>query len=1110
MTTSVSAADNIALFSDTGESWYDENAPDHARPLTWQPDASVTKVVVGKPPAENDMAEIRVTIPGNLAEIYPHLTHLHLWQISDLETLPELPRGLKCLDVRGCGRLRSLANLPATLETLVIDSPSVELTALPGSDVARTSLTDLSLRQCSGLPGAELARLLAGSPQLRTLDLSGGSFRELSPSATNWSWPQTLVDIRLNECRRLRRLPQAWPRALRRLELRHATAIENIPALPELADFIDLAYTKSLKTLPDLPNSVIEATQRRRPRTLFLFESGVDLQRDLLGETDDTNVAERVIADLDASEAGRKSDCELKVILLGNGRCGKSSLARRWIHGEFRSDEVSTHGVRLWKKEIPFTPEDALLDDADGTVRLNIWDFAGQDLYHSTHRLFLQSGAIFIICHNDHPPGADATSDERERAAMVREGEDVHRELKYWLDQVGSLGKIPGLEIAPPVLVVRTKSDRDDDRGTAPGPGPRPDDVVFSSKTGAGLPEIEEWLEAQAKRLLGKQNARSLPAPAIAVKQALRPLIQQNEELYWKMDEFGEVFQSPCPTISLQEFEDLVRKHCTGEYHDKPHLLLERFHRSGFVYYNAKHLKQTVILDQRWATQGIYAFSSRQSRYQIRERLLQSNGQFTREELANLSWRDAGYDDQAMDLLLSFMLSCGMCFELLRHDESASGRVVYAAPGFFPSREMAVARYPELAGDHEAWAQYQLSRVTESEIRSLIASFGAEWSRSMRAWRWGCSIVSAATGAVCWIDWPRHSDSQDYLFALDVWFSGPQDPAFEDFVRERVQDHLSHPTYSEKDHFESEWKPVEREELARESLQPSQPHREDATEVKVTLSFAGSDDQHGRVGDIPSTLGRKLHPYLQQHHRGKVLCYDIPEGPSRLPEFMEHLGKGDLMLVFWSKKYFYSPFCMTEMLLIHQQEPVGHLPDKRVLLYVLGDQRLSPDGPIGDLHWIEHWTNEGRQHEAAIRNEAKDDYQKETWLRERYPCFRWYEFLKRTELRDLATALAQCRIGRDIPVPESDDQVEKTATEIFELVKELLEDTDTMRDLALQRLEQGRKEDAVTLLLHALAMSPDSNRDVLQTLSTHGNQAIPDDLRLAAIDRLSDQGDPPS
>ena len=76
---------------------------------------------------------------------------------------------------------------------------------------------------------------------------------------------------------------------------------------------------------------------------------------------------------------------EAKLILVGQGDVGKTCLAKRLIYDEFIEDKT-TEGIDIleWGITAP-TPEEE-------EIRLNVWDFGGQEIYHLTFR---RSPSIF-------------------------------------------------------------------------------------------------------------------------------------------------------------------------------------------------------------------------------------------------------------------------------------------------------------------------------------------------------------------------------------------------------------------------------------------------------------------------------------------------------------------------------------------------------------------------------------------------------------------------------------------------------------------------------------------------------------------------------------------
>ncbi|MHA2237684.1 MAG: Rab family GTPase [Candidatus Hodarchaeales archaeon] len=85
----------------------------------------------------------------------------------------------------------------------------------------------------------------------------------------------------------------------------------------------------------------------------------------------------------------------LKLLLLGDGAVGKSSLILRFIENKFKEEYSVTLGVDHLTKSITFIDE----DDIKRTVFLQVWDIAGQARHVSYSHLYLKgaSGAFYVF-----------------------------------------------------------------------------------------------------------------------------------------------------------------------------------------------------------------------------------------------------------------------------------------------------------------------------------------------------------------------------------------------------------------------------------------------------------------------------------------------------------------------------------------------------------------------------------------------------------------------------------------------------------------------------------------------------------------------------------------
>ena len=117
---------------------------------------------------------------------------------------------------------------------------------------------------------------------------------------------------------------------------------------------------------------------------------------------------------------------EGKVILVGRGEVGKTSLVNRLTKNEFNEGEDKTHGIQISQWEVRAGADD---------VRLNVWDFGGQEIMHATHQFFLTERSLYLLVLNGREGGED-------------------QDAEYWLKLIGSFGS------ESPVLVVLNKIDQ--------------------------------------------------------------------------------------------------------------------------------------------------------------------------------------------------------------------------------------------------------------------------------------------------------------------------------------------------------------------------------------------------------------------------------------------------------------------------------------------------------------------------------------------------------------------------------------------------------------------------------------------------------------------------
>jgi len=112
---------------------------------------------------------------------------------------------------------------------------------------------------------------------------------------------------------------------------------------------------------------------------------------------------------------------------------GKTSLVKRLLTGQFDEQEDKTPGIAILPWSLPVPTANG--DSSQANIRLNIWDFGGQEMMHATHQFFLTQRSLYLLVVN------------------TRQGE-VDGQLSYWLNLIRSFGG------DSPVLVLLNKIDQ--------------------------------------------------------------------------------------------------------------------------------------------------------------------------------------------------------------------------------------------------------------------------------------------------------------------------------------------------------------------------------------------------------------------------------------------------------------------------------------------------------------------------------------------------------------------------------------------------------------------------------------------------------------------------
>jgi GTPase SAR1 family protein len=477
-----------------------------------------------------------------------------------------------------------------------------KLTAIPAEIFDFVWLEKLNLRynQLSELPDS-INRL----QNLSELDLSDNSLSELPDSITRL---QNLSQLYLSS-NQLNELPDSIFR-LQNLSLLYLDSNQ----LRELPDSIfrlqnlsrlDLSYNQ----LSELPNSITIL-----PKLYYLNLDENPLVNPPL------EIAQQGIKAIrqyfrSKKEEGEDTLYEAKLIIIGEGGTGKTTLARKIIdpHAEMPKPEETTKGIDVLEWHF-------LMENGQD-FRVNIWDFGGQEIYHATHQFFLTKRSLYLL---------------------VVDSRKEHPHLDYWLNIVELFSENSPLLVVKNELSDRTvKMDEPQLKG-------RFANLKDSLPTNLGNPQGGSGLEAIKKAIIYHISqlphiGNSLPKTWVQVRETL----EEDERNYISLDQYFQL----CDRNGFKLKQESVT--------DGRLVLSQYFHDLGSILHfqedQTSPLYKTVILKPKWGTDAAYKVLDNN---QVKQNL----GKFTTTELKQI-WQDVEYQNMQAELL-ELMLKFKLCYPL--------------------------------------------------------------------------------------------------------------------------------------------------------------------------------------------------------------------------------------------------------------------------------------------------------------------------------------------------------------------------------------------------------------------------------------------------------------
>lgn len=383
---------------------------------------------------------------------------------------------------------------------------------------------------------------------------------------------------------------------------------------------------------------------------------------------------------------------EVKLLLVGQGRVGKTCLSNALIEDSYiLSDIASTEGININRWIIPKESIVKINPKIQRDFQINIWDFGGQEIYHSTHQFFLTKRSIYLL-----------VTESRK--------EDSHDDFFYWLNIIKLLGD------NSPVMLVLNKCDQ-------------PTKELPFKEFKESFNNLVDFHKISLKAgYKDKLEAFKLALTTIASNL---PHIGNPLPKVWVdiRNELEELKISGVNYISETEYLEICKKHYRKE--ESALFLSGYFHDLGVLlhFQDDIDLKDTIFLNHEWLTTGVYKILDD-------PKVIEQKGRFSIEDVKRI-WSTDDYRNKIRELIsLMKNRKFDLCFELPNNE--------YLVPRLLPVDEV----------DHE-WEsspentkfEFRYKFMPKGILTRLIVKLNSDIYDN-KYWRYGVILESDGTRAI--------------------------------------------------------------------------------------------------------------------------------------------------------------------------------------------------------------------------------------------------------------------------------------------------------------------------------------------------------------------------
>jgi len=510
--------------------------------------------------------------------------NLYYLELSDISGIQEL-KNLTHLNLRN-NQLTTISGIQELKNLTHLNLRNNQLTTISGITELK-NLTHLNLRnnQLTDIPGIQELK------HLTYLNLRDNQLTDIS----------TITELK----------------KLTHLNLRN-NQLTDISRIKELKNLTKLNLMEN--QISHLPIEVAQLGMEVKWSLSFFYSNGIFLEGNPMESPPVEIVKQGTKAVLNYFKEIESESVQLlesKILIVGDDGVGKTTLMRKLEDNDFQVEigkEPSTRGIKIkpWELLTCYDTENKLNFEQ---VKLQLWDFGGHPIYHTTHQFFFTKGSLYLFVWEA-------------RKEKTRSFDDWFNTIKLLSDN-------------SPVIVVMNIADIYQEHMDEPGLKELFKNIVgffkVSCVTGEGIAELTEQIQLTLSRMSHLRD--KVPKVWKQTREHLSEIKEKKD--YINLKEYFKI----CKIFGLNE--------------ERAQFLSGYLHDLGVIlhFQQDKRLENTVILNPEWAAEAIYTL--------IDTREIQENkGWFAFEDLKKY-WDLAKFPQSIHAELIRLMEKFEICFNFL-------------------------------------------------------------------------------------------------------------------------------------------------------------------------------------------------------------------------------------------------------------------------------------------------------------------------------------------------------------------------------------------------------------------------------------------------------------